>query len=463
MNGPDGGNAVCDPHGRRVTNAATGVTAGSILQAGAIHGGVHIHHAAASAVAVPRELRPAPAHFTGRDRELAELDRIAAAGRERDGPAIAVISGPGGVGKSALALRWMHGVAGRFPDGQLYVDLGSPDSDEPVSLSSVRAHLLRAMGVPGELISADVSEAAALFRSITADKRIALLIENPVSAAQIRTVLPASPASAVVVASRWRLGGLALDGAEFLALEPFQARAGAELLARTVGGSREPDAMASLVELCGGLPIALAIVGARLVMRPGWSLARVVRDLTDERRRLAALSAEQDVSVHGVFDLSYENLAEPLARAYRWLGVHPGPNFSVDVAAALLDSPVSEASDLLETLVDASLLEIGRGGQVSVPRPRPAACPAARADRGLRRRSGGHCPADPGRCRVRVGRARVAALRGNVVAIPSLQVLSGLDCGPPIRNRGGRPVWRSGGEVPDASPPRPHVPQPWPR
>jgi tetratricopeptide (TPR) repeat protein len=346
---------------RAPTNAVTGIVAGPTVQAGTIDGGVHVHQVAPGAAeVVPRQLRPPPRHFTDRAVALADLNQLANTDRPHEGPALAVITGPGGVGKSALALRWLHDVVDRFPDGQLYVDLRANDSERPLSLGSVLAGFLRALGVAGERIPVEASEAAALFRSVTADKRVAVLVDNASSAAQVRMLVPASALSVVIVTSRSRLGGLAMDGAGLVTLTPLEAPAGADLLARTVGGtrvSREPDATATLVELCGGMPIALSIAGARLMIRPGWSVARVVQDLSSEQRRLAALSIDEDVSVRGVFDLSYEDLVPELRRAYRWLGLHPGPHFGVGVASAILRVSVEAATDLLEHLVDASLVQ----------------------------------------------------------------------------------------------------------
>jgi tetratricopeptide (TPR) repeat protein len=321
---------------------------------------VHVHHVHTSGTtAVPRQLRPPPPHFTDRTTEVAALARMAAAS-DRRGPAVVVISGQGGIGKSALALRWLHAVADEFPDGQLYADLAVTAGTEPAALPSVLSGFLRALGVASERVPPDLGEAAALFRSLTADKRLAVLVENAVSAAQVRALLPASPRSVVVVATRWRLGGLVMDGAGFLPLVPLPPDAGSDLLARSVGNervTREPDAVTELVTLCGGLPIALSIAGARLMTRPDWPISRVVRDLTDERRRLSALAVTGDVSVHSVFDLSYDSLPTREAQAYRWLGLHPGPWFTVDVAAAALGQPAATAAEIVESLVDASLLE----------------------------------------------------------------------------------------------------------
>lgn len=306
-----------------------------------------------STVHVPRQLKPPPAHFTARGEELAALDRIA--DKERPGPTVAVISGQGGVGKSALALWWLHSTVDRYPDGQLYADLSAEQGT-----ASVLSQFVRSLGVPSERVPPELAAAAALFRTLTADKRIAILVDNAESAAEVRVLLPASSRSVVVVTTRWRLGGLAMDGAEFLSLVPLHTDAGAELLARTIGRPRvdqEPEATGELVRLCGGLPIALAIAAARLAMRPNWPVSRVVHDLTDERRRLTALTVEGDLSVHSVFDVSYYNLRPREALAYRWLGVCPAPMLTTSVAATALDLSPADAADIMDTLVDASLLE----------------------------------------------------------------------------------------------------------
>ncbi|MGY0055371.1 ATP-binding protein [Streptomyces sp. LZ34] len=335
---------------------------GPTLQAGSIHGGVHYHHtdpaASRPVQLVPRQLKPAPAHFTDRCTELRELHRIADS-RPQGGPALAVICGPGGIGKTALALHWLHQVADRYPDGQLYADLASDPGGDPALTGLILGRFLRAMGVAGEQIPAEAEEAGSLFRSLTAHRRIAILMDNAVSAAQVRALLPSSPSSTVVVTTRWRVGGLAMDGAEFISLTPLHQQAGEELLTRTVGEHRvsaEADAVAGLVGLCAGLPIALSIAGARLVMRPEWPIARVVRELADEQRRLKALSLEE-VTVLSVFDLSYDGLSSDAARAYRWLGLHPGPEFTLEAAAAVIQLPVEDTAALAEALVDASVLE----------------------------------------------------------------------------------------------------------
>jgi len=351
-----GGGPVASGSASNVVGAATGNT----VQAGSILGGVHFHTPAVPHVAVvPRQLPPRPPHLTGRETELATLDRIA--GRDdRPGPAIAVISGQGGVGKSALALTWLHGVAENYPDGQLYVELTAEAGTEPASLSAVLARCLRAFGVPADQIPLDIAEAATLFRSVTADLRLAMLIEGPASAAQVRSLLPSSPGCVVVVTARWRLGGLAFEAADFVPVTPFGTAVGAELIARLVGEarvSRELAEAARLVELCGGLPIALTIAAARLVTRPEWTIGRLVGTLADERRRLSALRLPREVSVRELFELSYAALSAEESRAYRWLSLHPGTFFRAGCVTAVLEVSSDTATDVLDGLADAHLLE----------------------------------------------------------------------------------------------------------
>ncbi|MGW5018373.1 ATP-binding protein [Streptomyces cacaoi] len=336
---------------------------GAVVQTGPVHGGVHLHQPSrpdeSTHRGVPHQLKPCPGNFTDRERELREMDRIADARTDGAGPALIVLFGIGGVGKTALSLRWLHQVSHCYPDGQLYADLATGPGRSPSAASSVLAGFLRALGIDSEHIPVDVDQAAALFRSTTAHKRILILLDNAVSAAQVRTLLPSSPTSAVVVTTRWRLSGLALEGAAFVPVMPLPQQAGRELLVRTLGVDRataEAEAVAGLVGLCAGLPIALSIAAARLVARPEWPVSRVVRELSDEQRRLKALAMEE-VTILSVFDLSYDGLSTGAARAYRRLGLVPGPDFSIESAAAVVQEPVEDAALLVDNLVDASLLE----------------------------------------------------------------------------------------------------------
>ncbi|WP_246274825.1 tetratricopeptide repeat protein [Phytohabitans houttuyneae] len=281
--------------------------------------------------------------------------------RARDGPAIVVLSGTGGVGKSTVALAWAHRARERYPDGQLHLSLGAFDPAGPADPATLLARMLRSLGLAPERVPADTAESSALFRSLAADKQLLIVLDNAVSAAQARPLLPPSRSAAVIVTARWRLGGLLGDGAAFLDVEPLADEPATALLAGAIGTERmleDPASVSTLVRFCAGLPIALAMAAARLATRPRWPVARVVEELAQERRRLVALGRDGD-SVQGTFDVSYRALDPAAARCYRALGLHPGPDFGVPVMAAALHRGLDEAEDLLDRLVEASLLSEG--------------------------------------------------------------------------------------------------------
>ncbi|MEU7529712.1 NB-ARC domain-containing protein [Saccharothrix sp. NPDC042600] len=332
-------------------NELSGSVVGGVVQAGVVHGDVHFHHAPGPPV--PRQLPAAPAHFTDRDDELSALDAMSAASARM----LAVLCGPGGVGKTALAVHWAYRDLERFPDGQLYVDLGGFGGDEPVAPEEALGLFLRGLGVPPERVPAGPVEQTALYRSLTADRRLLVVLDNAFSVAQVRPLLPASRRSAVLVTSRSRLAGLVAEGARLLDVGPLGVASAVKLLDLAVGGTRvaHEDAPArQLAVLCGGLPIALRVAAARLVARPRWSVGRVADELRDERERLQMLSVSPDLSVRTTFDLSYRALRPTAAALYRRLSLHPGQDFGPAVAVSVLDDAEPAA---LDELVQGSLLE----------------------------------------------------------------------------------------------------------
>ncbi|MCS7483262.1 tetratricopeptide repeat protein [Umezawaea endophytica] len=331
-------------------NAVSGQVAGSVVQAGSI-GSVHLHEAV-PVVVVPRQLPPATRGFAGRRFEVDHLGRWL----DDDGSLCVVISGAGGVGKTTLALRWLHDVRDSFPDGQLYLDLDAFSSTGPVRSEEALECFLLALGVAADRVPPDLAGRTALFRSITAELSLVVLLDNATSAAQVRPLLPASPTCAAVVTSRWRLVGLGMEGARFLELEPMETDASLELLAKAVGETRLSDergAARELTTLCGGLPLALSVVAARLSAHPRRSLSREAGDLRAEQDRFPGLELGADVSVEAVLDLSYRELTSGQAAVYRTCALHPGPEFGTEVVTDALGESSTTA---LAALVEANLL-----------------------------------------------------------------------------------------------------------
>ncbi|MGW6707827.1 tetratricopeptide repeat protein [Streptomyces sp. NPDC054956] len=219
---------------------------------------------------------------------------------------------------------------------------------------------LRALGTAPEQVPADAAEQAALYRSLTARARLLVLLDNVTSAAQVAPLVPGSADGMVLMTSRLRLAGVLARGASLVEVAALSQEHAVELLVRAVGrtrGDAEGQQVGDLARLCGRLPIALSVAGARLASRPRWPVARVVRELADEQRRLAALSVDEGLSVTSVFDVLYEGLSARQARAYRLLALHPGPDFGLGSAAAAVELSLEETAEVLESLVDASVLE----------------------------------------------------------------------------------------------------------
>ncbi|AXB42799.1 AfsR/SARP family transcriptional regulator [Amycolatopsis albispora] len=292
--------------------------------------------------------------LAGRDRELAVLT----APVEDDAVTIAAVDGVAGAGKTALVVRAAQQLREQCPDGCLFVNLhGHSDGQPALAPSRVLRRLLRAVGVDDNQAMDDLDELSAHWRAATASLRLLLVLDDASGAEQVRPLLPAGPGSRVLVTSRRRLSGL--DTARRVSLGPLDLEQAQDLLNRIVGGARagrEQAAVRELARLCGRLPLALRIAGARLQNRPMWTFEYLVSRLADDGSRLGELTAE-DRSVEAAFRLSYEQLPAFEQRAFRMLGLAPTPELDRLALAALLGSSVAEAENALESLVDTSLLQ----------------------------------------------------------------------------------------------------------
>ncbi|MFJ7210728.1 NB-ARC domain-containing protein [Amycolatopsis sp. NPDC098790] len=299
---------------------------------------------------------PAPAEgFVGRETALDLLDRAWL--RRADRPPIVVLSGIGGVGKTAAAVRWLTDHRERFPDGLLHARLSGPGG-APVATGEILFGFLVTIGVVPDTIPPDPGQRSAMFRAAAAGRYLGILLDDAISAAQVRALLPATSTAMVVVTSRRQLTGIAMDGAQLLDLAPLTPDESRRLLREVVGPERiaaDPDATATIVDICGGLPLALGIIGARLRARPLRSMAR---EANNYARHLGAGSrAPEDVrEVQAVFDTSYAELPDGAARIYRACGLHPGPDVSVDALADVLGEPPAQVEDAVDALVSVNLL-----------------------------------------------------------------------------------------------------------
>jgi DNA-binding SARP family transcriptional activator/tetratricopeptide (TPR) repeat protein len=314
---------------------------------------------------VPRLLPYDIPDFAGR---TADLDWIReAAGRGRGEPStILGIDGMGGGGKTALVTRAAHELADHYAGGGLFLDLrGFTPAQEPLHPFHAQGELLVLAGVPGEEIPHTEAGRSALWRNHTRARPMLLVLDNAATSDQVRALIPASPGSLVLVTSRPRLTGL--EGAEWRSIDALTDADGRDLLRRTLGEerlAREPDAVAELLRLCGGLPLALRIAAARLANRPHWTIGHFVGRLRDHDRRLDELTSEGK-GVAGTLLLSYRSMPDRRRTAFRLLGLHPGRHIDLPEAAALLDLDAQEAEDVLEALVDVRLLESREPGTYS--------------------------------------------------------------------------------------------------
>ncbi|HEY9331751.1 MAG TPA: BTAD domain-containing putative transcriptional regulator, partial [Streptomyces sp.] len=315
----------------------------------------------ASAPVRPAQLPATVPDFTGRSSFVRELgDRLATA--EGSVMAVSALAGIGGVGKTTLAVHVAHQARRHFPDGQLYVDLqgAGARAAEP---ETVLGAFLRALGTADSAIPDSLDERAALYRSTLDGRRILVLLDNAHDAAQIRPLLPGTAGCAALVTSRVRMVDLA--GAHLVDLDVMSPEEALQLFTRIVGEERinsEREAALDVVAACGFLPLAIRIAASRLAARRTWTVSVLAGKLADERRRLDELQAG-DLAVKATFELGYGQLEPSQARAFRLLGLADGPDISLAAAAALLNLETHAAEDLLEALVDTSLVESAAPGR----------------------------------------------------------------------------------------------------
>jgi DNA-binding SARP family transcriptional activator/tetratricopeptide (TPR) repeat protein len=343
--------------------------------------------------AVPRQLPATARHFAGRARELARLTGLLgedggadggadgdadgdADGGAGDGAAgvltIVAIDGTAGVGKTTLATRFAHQVAARFPDGQLYVNLrGFGPAGPPITPAEAIRGFLGALGIQPARIPGDLADQAALYRSLIADRRMLLVLDNARDSAQVRSLLPGGGGCLVLVTSRSQLVSLvAAEGAQLLTVDLLGPAEAHDVLSRHLGLARvaaEPAAAGELAELCARLPLALSVAAARVASRPGFSLADAVGELRNARTRLDALSAGDAVTdARTVFSWSCRQLGPGTARMFRLLGLHPGPDISEAAAISLAGVLPGEARGALTELAQASLLTVPSPGRFAL-------------------------------------------------------------------------------------------------
>ncbi len=318
---------------------------------------LRLRHRASRAPSVPHML-PADKALVGRDDELALLRDVTRAAR----PTIVVVSGKPGVGKTALAIRLAHSLKGDFSDGELYVDLRGLRPERVIAEDAFQL-IGRALGITVEKTTESSSDYPELVRGATSEKDLITVLDNADDVAQVRSLVRLGRGPTIIT-SRRPLPSLASSSLGVMRLEPLRSAAARELLSELIGAERadsDQESLATVAELCGGLPLALTIGGYRLRARPDRPVSFLARRLSNERRRLSELEVD-DLEVRASFRLSFEELDDEERLLFVTLGVHPGPSFSLACAAALMRADPELLVDDLEALVDAQLVE---------DRPRP--------------------------------------------------------------------------------------------
>lgn len=300
--------------------------------------------------------------FTGRAAELVWTKSLVPTDEQAGSVSAGLITGPAGLGKTTFAIRAGHALQPDFPDGVFFLDLLGM-SPQPMPGGHALLQLLRALGIPDQQIPAAVQERASLYRSMLRDRRVLVVLDNAASEEQVRPLLPGGGLGRALVTSRRLLAGL--EGVRRLHLGPLPLLEATLLLSGIVGERGAPDgadAMTELAQLCGGLPLALRIIGNRLVSRPGWGAAELAARLADEEHRLDQLKAG-DLKIANAFGMSYEQLAPSARRVFRRLALIPGTDFDPALAAVAGELSITDAWDALDELIDLGLLQDGAHGR----------------------------------------------------------------------------------------------------
>jgi hypothetical protein len=306
--------------------------------------------------------------FTGRRAELTWISELAYAESSPGAGVVGLITSSGGMGKTTLAVRAAHVLRPSFPGGVFFLDLfGMAQrlgmAQQPMPAGDALRLLLRALGAADKQIPGDIQERASFYRTLLRDRRALIILDNAGSEEQVRPLLPGESASRALITSRPLLTGL--EGVRRLALEPLALPEAKELLTGILGeraASDEEQALTRLAELCEGLPLALRIIGNRLVSRPGWDAADLASRLADEEHRLHQFTAG-DLKVASAFAISYEQLGDSARRMFRRLAAVPGPDFDATLAAVAGGMPAADAWDALDELVDLGLLQDSAAGR----------------------------------------------------------------------------------------------------
>jgi tetratricopeptide (TPR) repeat protein len=340
-----------------VSNRVDGtVLAGTVIQVGALQLTLPV----TATGSVPRQLPPAPKRFVNRRREIATLDAELADG-DPGSACLVQVTGMRGVGKTATSRHWAHRRIAHFTDGQLYADLGELRHEGGVPVGELLGAFLHALGVPEEDVPPALSDRSALYRSRTAGKRLLVVLENVQYAEEVRALIPSAEDSMVLVTAHSAITELIHnDGASLLRLPPLDDEGAQEILRRGVDADRlesEPDALAELLEICAGLPVALRVCAARLTVNEERPVSWLLSELTDPDRRLQQIVLAPGRSIDLVFTEAYRSVRPDSGRLYRLLSILPQSTVTVEVCVALLDAPVDVAQAGLDELTAACLLE----------------------------------------------------------------------------------------------------------